>query len=104
DYLYGHARSAIRKACATRNPLVRRQSCRRRRTTEANGGRKRMNAILQDLRYALRQLRKNPGFTAACIVILALGIGSTTGMLAIVQSVLLRPLNYPGEDQLMLVG
>jgi len=56
------------------------------------------------LRYALRQLRKNPGFTVTAILVLALGIGATTGMLAIVQSVLMRPLNYRDPDRVMLVG
>ncbi len=63
-----------------------------------------MNGIAQDIRYALRQLRKNPGFSAIAIFVMAMGIGSTTGMFAIVQSVLLRPLNYPKSEQLMLVG
>lgn len=63
-----------------------------------------MNTIFQDVRYAWRQLRKCRGFTASAIVVLALGIGATTGMLAIVQSVLLRPLNYRHPEQLMLLG
>ena len=42
-----------------------------------------MNGWLQDVRFALRQIRKNPGFAATAIVVLALGLGATTGMLAI---------------------
>src|SRR5581483_3711024 len=63
-----------------------------------------MHGIFQDIRYALRQLKKSPGFTTIAIGVIAFGIGSATGMLAIVQSVLVRPLNYPHPEQLLLVG
>ena len=63
-----------------------------------------MTGLLQDIRFALRQIRKNPGFATTSIVVLALGLGATTGMLAIVQSVLVRPLGYHDPEQLMLVG
>jgi len=62
-----------------------------------------MNGLLQDIRYALRQMQKNPGFAVSAIVVLALGIGSTTGMLATVRSVLVRPLEYWQPERLMLV-
>jgi len=63
-----------------------------------------MTELLQDARYALRQIRRNPGFAATAIIVLALGLGATTGMLAIVRSVLMRPLSYRAPDELMAVG
>src|SRR4051794_19738667 len=62
-----------------------------------------MDTLIQDLRFALRQLVKSPTFTLVAILTLALGIGANTAVYSVVEGVLLKPLPFPASDQLMYI-
>jgi putative ABC transport system permease protein len=62
-----------------------------------------MTSLMQDLRYAVRQLRNSPGYACTAIVILALGVGSTTTIFSALDPILFKPLPYPHAERIMMI-
>src|SRR5271157_1322791 len=62
-----------------------------------------MYSFRQDFRFALRQLRKSPGFTTVAVLTLALGIGAATAVFSVIYATVLRPLPFPDPDRVMFV-
>src|SRR5437868_14497967 len=63
-----------------------------------------VDAVTSDLRFALRTLRKSPGFTAVVMLTLALGIGATTAIFTVVDTVMLRPYPYPDMNRIVMLN
>src|SRR6476620_96462 len=63
-----------------------------------------MNNLLKDIRFAARSLTKHPGFTLVTVITLALGIAVNTAIFTVVNGVVLRPLNFPEPERLMVVN
>src|SRR5438309_5543790 len=74
-----------------------------RETTRQMWGWTTLELVLRDMKFALRQLRRNPGFTAVAILSLGLGVGANTAIFSIVKAMLLAPLPYPEGDRLVMV-
>src|SRR5437667_9315962 len=63
-----------------------------------------LESLVQDLRYSIRTLRKNPLFAATAILMLALGIGGNTAIFTVIRAVLLKPLEYRDPDRLVYLS
>src|SRR5215212_7668163 len=62
-----------------------------------------MKTLIYDLRYGIRMLLKNPGFTFAALITLALGIASSTAIFSVIDGVLLHPLPYPDSENIVVI-
>jgi hypothetical protein len=63
-----------------------------------------MYSLMQNVRYGLRQLRRSPGFSATVILTMALGVGANVIVFSVLNSLVLRPLNLPGSEELYFLN
>src|SRR5271167_155132 len=63
-----------------------------------------MNSLIRDIRFALRQLRRSPGFAVTVILTMALGIGANAIVFSVLNTLVLRPLNFPGSDRIYFLN
>ena len=63
-----------------------------------------LDILMQDLRYTIRSLGRDPGFTVVAVLILALGIGANVAVFSVVNTLLLRPLPFPNSEQLVWIA
>src|SRR5215472_13831723 len=63
-----------------------------------------VDSLVQDLRFGIRMLRKNPGFTLVAVLTLGIGIGANAAIFSVAQGFLLKPLALPHEDRLVAIG
>ena len=97
------ARKAALEAFGDRRAVEAEVRTLRGTTVRARGRREWMQELTQDVRVALRGLRRTPGFTLVAILTLALGIGANSALFSVLRSVLLRPLPYPNSGELIQV-
>ena len=70
---------------------------------DVRGGAGMLETLTQDVRFAVRTLAKTPGFTAAVVATIALGVGATTAIFTVVNGIVLRPLPFPGSDRAIMI-
>lgn len=63
-----------------------------------------MHSVASDLRYAVRELARRPGFTATAVISLALGVGATSAVFSVIYAVLIHPFPYPGAERIIAIG